>query len=137
MSQLKSQGKGIMHGKQDKNKLPQLISTLNESLVSLLQNARSRDILPTQLPSHGLGLSYTTQHLVQDIAPAVSSSSLSSRYFGFVTGGTTPAPRLADYLVTTLDECLAVRIPSDTIATDVENCALAMLAELLQLDNSS
>ena len=150
MSQLKSQAKWIMNSKKDTDSLPQIASTLNKSLVSLLQNARSRDILPAkstlihavqslpaQLPSHGLGLSHTAQHLVQDIAPAVSSSSLSSRYFGFVTGGTTPAARLADYLVTTLDECLAVRIPSDTIATDVENRALAMLAELLKLDNNT
>lgn len=96
MSQLKSQGKWIMNSRQDKDNLPRLMLTLNESLVRLLENARSRDILPTestlihavqslpaQLPAQGLGLSYTTRHLVQDIAPAVSSSSLSSRYFGF------------------------------------------------------
>lgn len=78
MSQLKSQGKWIMNSRQDKNNLPQLVSTLNETLVRLLQNARSRDILPAesvlihivqslpaQLPSHGLGLRDTTNILFE------------------------------------------------------------------------
>jgi hypothetical protein len=77
MSQLKSQAKWIMNSKEDADSISQIASTLNKSLVSLLQNARSRDILPAkstlihavqslpaQLPSHGLGLSHTAQHLV-------------------------------------------------------------------------
>ncbi|KAF9885960.1 hypothetical protein FE257_012135 [Aspergillus nanangensis] len=139
-----------MNSQEDSENLPQIISTTHKSLLTILQNARTRNILPTpdtlsravqslpsHLPPHGQGLSQTTEHLLHDIAPAVSSSSLSSRYFGFVTGGTTPAARLADYLVTTLDECLAVRIPADTIATDVENRALTMLAELLHLNQTN
>lgn len=139
-----------MNNKQDEEDFPQIANNFNDSLQSLLQNARYRDILPSKsilvdavrslpasLPSHGFGLSYTTQHLMRDIAPAVSSSSLSSRYYGFVTGGTTPAARLADYLVTTLDECVAVRLPSDTIASDIENRAQLMLSELLSLNSST
>lgn len=149
MSRLNTQAKWIMNNKQDEEDLPRIASDLNEFLQSLLQNARSRDILPSKsiladavrslpdsLPTYGLGLSHTTKHLMKDIAPAVSSSSLSSRYYGFVTGGTTPAARLADYLVTTLDECLAVRIPSDTIASDIENRAQQMLSELLNLNST-
>ncbi|KAL5366467.1 pyridoxal phosphate-dependent transferase [Aspergillus floccosus] len=139
-----------MNSQSDLDNLPHVLSTVQNYLLNLLQNSRTRDILPSpttlahgmqSLPSHlpprGRGLSQTIHHLLQDIAPAVSSSSLSSRYFGFVTGGTAPAARLADYLVTTLDECLAVRIPADTIATDVENRALVMLAELLHLDQKN
>ncbi|GES62898.1 tyrosine decarboxylase [Aspergillus terreus] len=146
----KDHSPSCMNSQNDRENLPHLLSTTQTHLLGLLQNARNRDILPSpsslsrgvqslpvHLPPHGRGLSQTVDHLLQDIAPAISSSSLSSRYFGFVTGGTAPAARLADYLVTTLDECLAVRIPADTIATDVENRALVMLAELLHLDQKN
>ena len=124
-----------------------LFSTTNERLLELLKSAPERNVLPStatlahavkrmpaSLPSDGLGLEATTEHILADLMPAVSSSSLSPRYFGFVTGGVTPAARLADYVVSTLDECLAVRLPAETVATDVENRASSMLAELLYLD---
>ena len=139
-----------MNGKSNKEVFSKEFSTTNAALLKLLDSAHERDVLPsaaklshavksmpTKLPSTGLGLEVTNEHLLADLLPAVSSSSLSSRYFGFVTGGVTPAARLADYIVSTLDECLAVRIPAETVATDVENRALRMLAELLYLDTKS
>jgi glutamate/tyrosine decarboxylase-like PLP-dependent enzyme len=134
----------------EENTMPDVYSSVSSSMLALLQSARTRDILPsleqlstsastleTSLPSKGHGLAATTQHILNDIVPAVSSSSLSSRYFGFVTGGVTPAARLADYVASTLDECLAVRIPNDTIASNVEQCAISMLSELLCLDEKN
>lgn len=139
-----------MDSANEKALFPKLFSVTNEGLLEVLQSAPDRDVLPTtailshavsrmpaRLPSNGLGLEVTTEHILADIVPAVSSSSLSPRYFGFVTGGVTPAARLADYVVSTLDECLAVRLPMETVATDVENRAISMLAELLYLDINS
>ncbi|ORY10179.1 pyridoxal phosphate-dependent transferase [Clohesyomyces aquaticus] len=139
-----------MISQSDEKILPELLTAVSSSILTLLQSARTRDILPapeklasaastltSTLPKEGQGLASTTHHLLSDIVPAVSSSSLSSRYFGFVTGGVTPAARLADYIVSTLDECLAVRIPNDTIASNVEHCAISMLSELLYLDQKN
>lgn len=50
-----------------------------------------------------------------------------------MTGGPAPAARLADYLVTTLDQCLAVRIPADLIAMDVDARGFRALAVYVNL----
>ena len=68
-------------------------SCLEDARSSLLQN----------IPEHGLGIEKTTDHLVRDISPALNASSLSPNFYGFVTGGSTPAARVADNLVSTYD----------------------------------
>ena len=97
---------------------------LYTSTASLLQH----------LPHDGLGLRKTTDHLLEDIAPGLNGSSLSPNYYGFVTGGCTPAARIADNLVTLYDQNVAVHLPEQSVATVVEDRALGMLLELLGFD---
>ncbi|KAF1843857.1 PLP-dependent transferase [Cucurbitaria berberidis CBS 394.84] len=97
-----------------------------------LDNARSK--LQPHLPSTGIGLEQTIRHLQEEIAPAFNASSRSPNYYGFVTGGITPAAALADNLVTHYDQNVQVHLPKETIATEVEDRALSLLCELLDFD---
>ena len=59
--------------------------------------------LLSSLPDQALGIEETTTHLLNTIVPGLSRSSLSPNYYGFVTGGATPAARVADSIVTAYD----------------------------------
>ena len=61
---------------------------------------QSREKLVKNLPEAGLGLESIIKHLQEDIVPGLNASSRSSNYYGFVTGGSTPAASLADNFVT-------------------------------------
>lgn len=82
----------------------------------------------------GIGLTALRKHLEAEIAPGLNSSSQSPRYYGFVTGGATPAARIADNIVTEYDQNVQVHLPNETIATDVEYHTLNMLCELIGLE---
>ena len=111
--------------KQDISILPEL-STIEESRARLHQAT----------PQHGIGIEATTDHLLQDIAPALNASSLTAHYYGFVIGGITPAARVADALVSTYDQNPVVHLPDQTIATNVEDKALRLLMDLLHFDKN-
>ena len=111
--------------KQDISILPEL-STIEDSRARLHQAT----------PQHGLGIEATTDHLLQDIAPALNASSLTANYYGFVTGGITPAARIADTLVSTYDQNPLVHLPDQTIASNVEDKALRLLMDLLHFDQN-
>lgn len=101
--------------------------------VSTLEDARST--LLEKIPQHGLGIEQTTKHLLQDIAPALNASSLSPNYYGFVTGGSTPAARVADSLVSTYNQNPQVHLPDQAVASNVEDRALRLLMDLLRFDH--
>lgn len=96
-----------------------------------LEHARSS--LCKTLPTNGLGTDQLKQHLDIDIGPGLNQASQSSRYYGFVIGGATPAAAYADNLVTEYDQNVHVHLPNETICTEVEHSALNMLCELLDL----
>ena len=102
--------------------------------LSIVEESRAR--LHQTIPQHGLGIEATTEHLLQDIAPALNASSLTANYYGFVTGGITPAARVADSLVSTYDQNPAVHLPDQTIASNVEDMALRLLMDLLHLNQN-
>ena len=104
--------------------LSESIATASRSLVS-------------GLPPTGRGLENTVSHLIEAIIPGLNASSLSPNYYGFVTGGATPAARLADTLVTLHDQNVAVHLPKETVATVVEEQALLMLLDLLHFDHAT
>jgi glutamate/tyrosine decarboxylase-like PLP-dependent enzyme len=123
------------------------IASLSASIAELHSAPLPQDALPSEdaltharatllqhLPTAGVGLEATIKHLREDIVPGFSSSSRSSNYYGFVTGGTTPAAGLADNLVTAYDQNVGVHLPKETVATNVEDRALSLLCELLKLD---
>ena len=99
---------------------------------STLQAARSS--LLEHIPEHGLGCFGTTNHLLHDIAPGLNASSLSANYYGFVTGGVTPAAMIADHLVSTYDQNPQVHLPDQTVASNVEDKALRLLMDLVRFD---
>ncbi|OAA71537.1 tyrosine decarboxylase [Cordyceps fumosorosea ARSEF 2679] len=72
-------------------------------------------------------------HIARDVVPALTGQNASPRYFGFVTGGALPLAQWADNVVTALDQNVQVHLPSQTVATAVEDAALEMLARALRL----
>jgi glutamate/tyrosine decarboxylase-like PLP-dependent enzyme len=99
-----------------------------------LQHARST--LLTSLPTQGIGHERVQQHLETDIVPALNGNSKSSRYYGFVTGGSTPIATFADKLAIEEDQNVQVHLPNETVATNVEDAALRLLCDLVRLDPS-
>ncbi|KAH7095031.1 pyridoxal phosphate-dependent transferase [Paraphoma chrysanthemicola] len=103
--------------------------------LSVLEHARHR--LVSKLPAEGHGLAETIRHLQEDLKPAFNASSRSAKYYGFVTGGSTPIASIADNFVTACDQNVQVHLPNETVATDVEDRALSLLCELLDLNPES
>lgn len=90
--------------------------------------------LINHLPSTGLGIEKVTEHIAHDLGPGLNASSSSANYYGFVTGGVTPAAKIADNMVTQWDQNVQVHLPDQSIATIVEDRALTMLLELLNFE---
>ncbi|KAI5838393.1 pyridoxal phosphate-dependent transferase [Morchella snyderi] len=88
----------------------------------------------TTLPDSGLGPIKTLNHLLTEVLPGLPAQSTSPHYYGFVTGGTTPAALAADILVTLLDQNVQVHLPNESVSTALESAALSMLLELFHLD---
>lgn len=103
------------------------VTLLPESPAIVTQAAGS---LRKSLPEHGISLRETSKHLLQDVAPGLNASGLSPRYYGFVTGSTTPAARLADSIVSLYDQNVCIHLPKESVATFVEDRSLCMLLEL-------
>ncbi|KAL8304850.1 hypothetical protein RB601_009919 [Gaeumannomyces tritici] len=82
----------------------------------------------------GMGAEATIGHLHGELLPALTGQNLSGRYYGFVTGSTLPVAEAADNMVTAMDQNVQVHLPAQTVCTDVEDTALAMLTSLLRLD---
>lgn len=95
---------------------------------------KARESLLTHLPFDGKGFNETRNHLFQDIVPGLNDSSISPTYYGFVTGGTTPAALLADNIVSSYDQNVQVHLVDHSVATDVEAAALGLFKDLLALD---
>ncbi|KAJ6779756.1 hypothetical protein PWT90_06288 [Aphanocladium album] len=83
----------------------------------------------------GAAAAAVASHIATDIVPALTGQNASSRYFGFITGGTLPLAEWADNVVSAVDQNVQVHLPTQTVATAVEDAALAMLARVLRLDD--
>ncbi|SMY28732.1 unnamed protein product [Zymoseptoria tritici ST99CH_1A5] len=94
-----------------------------------ISSARSK--LIRTLPAQGLGIEHVQKHLQEDLTPALSNSSKSANYYGFVTGGSTEIASYADNLVTQYDQNVQVHLSQETIATDVEDAALRQFCDLI------
>jgi glutamate/tyrosine decarboxylase-like PLP-dependent enzyme len=71
--------------------------------------------------------------LQEDIVPGLNRPSKSPNYYGFVTGGVTPAAAFGDRIVSENDQNVCVHLPKESIATEVEDRAISMVCELLEL----
>ncbi|KAJ4359428.1 hypothetical protein N0V95_002175 [Ascochyta clinopodiicola] len=128
---------------------PDVIDKLSTAIATLHTSPPPADVLPSRktlskaratlidtLPEQGAGVEDTIRHLIQDLGPALNASSRSATYYGFVTGGSTPAASLADNLVTHYDQNVQVHLPNETLATDIEDRALTLLCSLLDFTPS-
>ncbi|CEL05441.1 hypothetical protein ASPCAL06559 [Aspergillus calidoustus] len=109
-------------------------STKSTVLPDASSLARARATLPSSLNANGIGFESAKRHILDDIVPAFNNSSISPRYYGFVTGGVTPAALFADSIVSAYDQNVQVHLTEHTIATDVEYSALGLLLDLLKFD---
>jgi glutamate/tyrosine decarboxylase-like PLP-dependent enzyme len=98
--------------------------------------ARARASLPNTLSDAGSSLDSVQEHILNDIVPAFNGGSISPNYYGFVTGGVTPAALFADNVVSAYDQNVQVHLSNHSIVTDVEFHALGLLADLFRLDRS-
>jgi glutamate/tyrosine decarboxylase-like PLP-dependent enzyme len=96
--------------------------------------ARARASLPATLPDTGSSLETIQRHIVDDIVPAFNGGSISPNYYGFITGGTTPAALFADNVVSAYDQNVQVHLPNHSIVTDIEYNAIGLLLDLFRLD---
>lgn len=85
------------------------------------------------LPENAVPLERALERLSSNVLPYLNASSLSARYYGFVTGGVTPAALVADILTSIYDQNVSVHLPGETISTNVEVAALNMLVALFNL----
>lgn len=85
---------------------------------------------PASLPETGVGTLETLQ-LFQERFGGKMAATNGARYWGFVTGGTTPAALVGDWLSSTFDTNLSDRTSS--VAAHIEDEALRLLRDLFTL----
>ncbi|NMM44376.1 aspartate aminotransferase family protein [Rhodospirillaceae bacterium KN72] len=93
--------------------------------------ARKQDTgLPQELPSTGVGGADALTDFLARYGDRLSASA-GPRFLGFVTGGTTPAALIGDWLAASVDQNSAS--PGDSVATAVTVQALDWLKQLFNL----
>ena len=90
--------------------------------------------LPATLAADGLGTAGALQYLRDSILPGCLQAQTGPRYFGFVTGGVTPAAQLAEILAGSYDENVQVTLPGQTAATAVEARVLELILDLIGVE---
>lgn len=91
-----------------------------------------KDIPMSDLPEKGIG-SMGTLDLFRRKFAAKMSNSAGPRYFGFVTGGSTPAAVAGDWLVGTYDQNACGS--NDSIAPQLERQTIHFMKQLFHLDD--
>jgi glutamate/tyrosine decarboxylase-like PLP-dependent enzyme len=108
-------------------------ATPNNALPAPASIRKATEALAASLPSTGLGEEATETHLLRDLPGGFNGPKTSSNYYGFVTGGVSPIAEVADNIVTAFDQNVSVHLPDQSVSTVVEDRALNMLIELLNL----
>lgn len=89
------------------------------------------DIQLTNLPERGIGATGALDFFKTNFADKITNSA-GPRYFGFVTGGSTPASVAGDWLVSTYDQNACGS--NDSIAPQLERQTLHFLKQLFGID---
>lgn len=90
------------------------------------------DNLPASvLPEKGLGATEVLKRFEHNYATQIANSA-GPRYFGFVTGGSTPASVAGDWLVSTYDQNACGS--NDSIAPQIEHQTIDFIRQLLGID---
>lgn len=120
----------------DLERLPELLDAARQYAVEFLATLDARppsaDVpraLPVRpMPREGMGADATLQYFRAQHDGGLSGSA-GARYLGFVTGGSTPAAVVGDWLVSAFDQ--NAQWEGDTVAPHLEYEALRWLAEML------
>jgi glutamate/tyrosine decarboxylase-like PLP-dependent enzyme len=91
------------------------------------------DITLNSLPWEGVGAEAAMKYFETTYADKITNSA-GPRYFGFVTGGSTPAALAGDWLVSAYDQNACGS--NDSIAPQLERQTIHFFKELFGLDNS-
>jgi glutamate/tyrosine decarboxylase-like PLP-dependent enzyme len=124
----------------DLNEIAALLNLMLEEATDFLENFTERSVgnFPppyetTSLPDEGIGAKGALETFKAKYALGITASS-GSRYFGFVTGGTTPAALAGDWLTSTFDQ--NVMGAKDSCAPYVERETISWLRQLFKLADS-
>jgi glutamate/tyrosine decarboxylase-like PLP-dependent enzyme len=116
--------------------LPDLLTTARDAAERALNSLDTRPVavrppeaVPAPMPVDGVGAAKALERFEERWAPWFSGSA-GPRYFGFVTGGATPASVVGDWLTSAYDQNVVAR---DTAAVDLERETVGWLAELFGL----
>ena len=91
------------------------------------------DIPMASLPEKGIGAQATLDHFAKNFAGQMANSA-GPRYFGFVTGGSTPASVAGDWLVSAYDQNACGS--NDSIAPQLERQTIHFFKQLFGLDEA-
>jgi glutamate/tyrosine decarboxylase-like PLP-dependent enzyme len=118
-----------------KTLLESVVATAESHFSSQQSKAPSKKSLPlleNTLPLKGLGAAQALAYFNDHIAVELENSS-GPRYFGFVTGGSTPASLVGDWLVSTFDNNLSHS--SGGIGGQIERQTIQFLKNLFGLED--
>jgi glutamate/tyrosine decarboxylase-like PLP-dependent enzyme len=91
------------------------------------------DVALERLPRQGMGAKATLNYFETNFADKINNSA-GPRYFGFVTGGSTPAALAGDWLVSSYDQNACGS--NDSIAPQIERQTIQFFKEMFRLDSS-
>ncbi|WP_155592978.1 pyridoxal phosphate-dependent decarboxylase family protein [Lysinibacillus cavernae] len=125
--------------KNDQEKIETILKDVVEHAANFFNGLEDRAVTnyaynapADKLPELGSGAQATLHHFTQYYAAGLSGSA-GSRYLGFVTGGSTPASIVGDWLVSIYDQNLSHS--KDSIAGAMELATIDMLKELLLISD--
>jgi len=104
-----------------------------ESIDNIAPGKFIPDISLDALPERGLGATETLSLFASQYASKIAASA-GPRYFGFVTGGSTPASVAGDWLVSTYDQNACGS--NDSIAPQLERQTIHFLKQLFGIDEA-
>jgi glutamate/tyrosine decarboxylase-like PLP-dependent enzyme len=124
----------------DTQNIQHLLNTIADEAVNFLQGVSDRPVavLPNKqdmftLPEDGIGAVKTLERFKTKYVRGFSGSS-GPRYLGFVTGGSTPAAIVGDWLVSVFDQNVASS--GDSCAPDIELETINLLRQLFRLSDA-
>ena len=125
---------------QDSSRLPDLLKKTLDASLDYLDSINNRPPAtafarndPLDLPDDGLGTEQTLDLFVQRYGQTMPASN-GPRFWGFVTGGTTPAALVGDWLTSVYD--LNLTSVAHSTAPNIELEAICLLRELFGLPAS-
>lgn len=124
----------------DSQDLPALLQLARDEATHFLADVAARPANATwpgtehaRLPAHGLGAAQTLSAFAKTYGHAINGSA-GPRYFGFVTGGSTPAALMGDWLTSAYDQNASDQ--TSMAAAHIEESAIGLLRQLLGLPNA-